>query len=374
MRHLHFVQSIESLQGGGLGQAALGMHLAMIDQCPSKLVVTCKTRTLEYLPSVIECQRVGPSSLYFSSNLLKIAKDLVHKSDWVHGHGFYVATNAILGAETLKQGKPLCYHAHGFFDPWILNRSSFKKRMVRFLFEDRNFRNVRLWRALTSKEASQIRSVGMRSPIEVLPNGIRIEEIDQPTRENDVAKYTKQSKSKRVLFLGRIHPKKGLDLLIAAWAKLASHHHDWELTLVGPDEGGYLATVKSMIVNADLTNSVRVYDVVSGPEKVAVFRSSDLFVLPSYSEGFPVAIVEAAAHRLPCVITTECNFPELVEAGGAWESLPTIDSFTEVLRQALLVDDQERRQRGECGRALIESRYTWDVIAKQMNDACSALG
>jgi glycosyltransferase involved in cell wall biosynthesis len=86
-----------------------------------------------------------------------------------------------------------------------------------------------------------------------------------------------------------------------------------------------------------------------------------------------VAIVEAAAHRLPCVITTECNFPELAEEQGAWESLPTVESFRDKLELALGADDLERRQRGESGRALVESTYTWPVIAKQMHAVCKSM-
>lgn len=370
MRSLHFVQSIEPLQGGGLGQAALGMHLAMRATGESKLVTTCEAGFDDLHPGVVQCERKGPSALYFSPDLKRIAKQSVAAADWVHGHGLYVGTNAILGGEAIRQGKPLCYHAHGFFDPWILERSRMKKRLVRLLFEDRNFRSLRLWRALTRKEAGQIRALGMKQPVEVLPNGIRLEEIDQEITSEDSAPFRERLRSKRILFLGRLHPKKGLDLLVQAWAALAGKFPDWELAIVGPDEGGYLTEVRAMLAKSGAADSVRFFGSVRGAGKVAAFRSADLFVLPSYSEGFPVAVVEAAAHRLPCIVTNECNFPELAEAEAAWECLPTADSFTAALERALRADDTERSQRGERGRALIESDYTWPLIARKMHDIC----
>ena len=373
MRHLHFVQSIEPLQGGGLGQAALGMHLAMRPLGGSRLVTTHGPGFDEPHPDVIQCLRKGLPALYHSPELRRIAKECVHTADWVHGHGLYVGTNAVLGGEAVRQGKPLCYHVHGFFDPWILKRARVKKRLVRLLFEDRNFRRVRLWRALTRKEVGQIRALGMKQPVEVLPNGIRLEEIDQEIATGDAELFHKRLRPKRILFLGRLHPKKGLDLLIHAWSSLAARFPDWELAIVGPDEAGYLAEVRAMLAKSGAAGSVQWFGPVRGAAKVAAFRSADLFVLPSYSEGFPVAVVEAAAHRLPCVITDECNFPELAEAEGAWVCQPTPASFAAALELALAADDAERTQRGARGRALVETHYTWPSISRNLHELCVSM-
>ena len=97
--------------------------------------------------------------------------------------GFYVGTNLILGGEARRQGKPLVYHAHGFFEPWILNRSRWKKQLAHWLFENANFRQVKLWRALTSKEASQIRAQGIKAPVVIVPNGLDLDDYSRPKRE-----------------------------------------------------------------------------------------------------------------------------------------------------------------------------------------------
>lgn len=373
MSTLHFVQSIEPLQGGGLGQAALGLHLAMRGLTSSHLVATRGQGFAEPAPDVTLYQRAGPEALYFAPELWSVRRELVAAADWVHGHGLYVGTNALLASEARRMHKPLCYHVQGFFDPWILARSRGKKRAVNLLFEAANCRAVRLWRALTRKEADQIRALGFNQEIAVLPNGIRLEEIDQEVSAEQLARVPARKRRHRILFLGRIHPKKGLDLLIQSWARLAPRFPDWELLVVGPDEGGYQASVEALVAAQGLGDRLTFHPAVTGQGKAAMFRAADLFVLPSYSEGFPVAVVEAAAHRLPCVITTECNFPELAGAGAAWECLPEANGVECALAEALSADPAELRQRGEVGRRLIEASYTWPAIAKEMQNACNHL-
>jgi glycosyltransferase involved in cell wall biosynthesis len=171
--------------------------------------------------------------------------------------------------------------------------------------------------------------------------------------------------------LSRIHAKKGLDLLVPAWGKLTKEFPDWELLIVGPDEGGYQATVEKMIAESGCGETCWIHPAVSGAEKHALLRTADLFVLPSYSEGFPMAVLEAAAHRIPVVQTDECNFPELIAAGGAWECRPERESVEKALREALTADDAERTERGLRGRELVEKSYSWSKLADRVLETCS---
>ena len=273
-----------------------------------------------------------PDFLYYAPELKQRAKQLVKQADVVHGHGFYVGTNWLLGRETRKQKKPLVYHVHGFFEPWILNRSRWKKRLVHWLFEDSNFRQVRLWRALTTKEADQIRKQGLTAPIVVAPVGVDPKAYAVPYQAGEAIETPligNLEKSKpRLLFVSRLHPKKGLDLLLPAWAALGALARQWELVIAGPDEGGYAAVVDNTIQSLGLKDSVRRVGKVSHETKVKLLKSADMFVLPSHSEGFTSAILEAMAAGLPVLATMTCNFPELFQAGGGWECLPTRDSVT----------------------------------------------
>ena len=215
--HLHFVQSLEPLQGAGLGQAALSLHLAMrgahgeghtadgirsealnselhapSSQHPASRSVLLATRATEFdrtWPDVIQGVRRGHTKMFYAPELKRLAAEAVEQAEWFHGHGLYVWTNMWLGGEARKRGKPLVYHPQGFFDPWILRRSQGKKRIAHWLFEDKNIANVRWWRAVSNKEAEQIRAVvGSRAVVHVIPNGVDLREVDAlDTHEVDAA-------------------------------------------------------------------------------------------------------------------------------------------------------------------------------------------
>jgi glycosyltransferase involved in cell wall biosynthesis len=359
-------------------------------------------------PDVIQGVRKGPAKAYYAPELKQLAAEAVSQAEWFHGHGLYVWTNMWLGGEARRRGKPLVYHPHGFFDPWILRRSPGKKRLAHWLFEDANINHVRWWRALSNKEAEQIRAVvGTRAVVHVIPNGIDIDEVDaldahevkgerlkvkgndgertqtkrlkaesarrreaEPRANQQTLAWMKRKRPKRLLFLSRIHAKKGLDLLVPAWGKLTKEFPDWELLIVGPDEGGYQATVEKIIADCGCGDTCWIHPAVSGAEKHALLRTADLFVLPSYSEGFPMAVLEAAAHRIPVVQTDECNFPELTAAGGAWECRPEPKAVETTLRTALIAEGAERAERGLRGRELVERSYCWDQIAGAVFEAC----
>lgn len=371
MKHLHFVQSLETLQGGGLGAAALQLHLALRKSGNSSLVAT---RSPEFDGSWDGCHqevRSGPPALYYSKAMSRSAPELVGNADWVHGHGLHVYLNYIFGKESRRQGKPCVIHAHGFLDPWILGRSRMKKRLVGLLFERRNLREARFMRALTTKEERQIRQAGIKCPVEVIPNGIDLEEIDA-TPEGGSGVHFEKKRPKRLMFLSRIHPKKGLDLLVPAWEKLSAEFTDWELAIVGPDEGGYQSEVEAMIRACSVQDSCTVLPPVSGATKHQVFKAADLFVLPSYSEGFPMAALEALAHRVPSVVTTECNLDNFASRGAVWECEPKRADLEATLKIAMKADAAERAQRSELGRRMLEEGYGWNQVARRLEEACHA--
>jgi len=371
-RHLHFVQSLEPLQGGGLGSATLELHQNLILRGGSTLIATRENSFQSSWPGAIQCVRKGPAPFYYSPDMAEAAAREVGSADWVHAHGLYVYPNYVCGKECRRQSKPFAYHIHGFFDPWILNRSKWKKRLVRVLFENRNLRSASFLRALTTKEEAQIRAVGLKNPIAVIPNGISLESADETTTNELPLPYSVRKRPRRVLFLSRLHPKKGLDILIKAWAQISKQSPDWELSIVGPDEGGYQAVLEALIRNLGLDGTCTILPPVSGGIKHQIYQSAELFVLPSYSEGFPMAVLEAASHRLPVVLTTECNFPELEAHGAAWMCLPEINSLKKSLSEALQADDNERIQRGLLGRQLVENRYTWGKVVDALEAACHA--
>ncbi len=376
MRHLHFTQSLEPLQGGGLGASALALHVQLRARGhPSTLCATRGGASQSTCADVLEWRRRGPDALYFAPAMRRQAPRLTHDADVLHGHGLYVGSNFVFGREARRQRRPLVYHVHGMFEPYILQRSRWKKRLVHWLFENANFRAVRLWRALTPTEAGQIRALGLRQPIVIAPNGLDPAQFAAPAdahapiRTALIAALTKERR--RLLFLGRIHPKKGLDLLLAAWSQAASAARDWQLVIAGPDERGHLQTLREQARSLGLAGRVEFTGMVTGAARIQLLHSADLFVLPSRSEGFPMSILEALACAVPVIATRACNFPDLPAAGAGWECEPQVDSLAQVLRLALGAADDERRERGGAGRRLVAARYSWAGIVETLAQACA---
>jgi glycosyltransferase involved in cell wall biosynthesis len=375
LRHLHFTQSLEPLQGGGLGTSVVSLHEQMSRAgFASVLCSTCAGRPQYPIEGVREFQRIKPGFLYYSPGMHRHAPRLVRESDVVHGHGLYVGTNLVFGREARRQRKPLAYHVHGMFEPYILQRSRWKKRLVHLLFENANLRAVRFWRALTVKEADQIRASGTRQPIAVIPNGLDPAGFARPGdcgAPIDTALVNALKKdSRRALFLGRIHPKKGLQLLLPAWANLGARAADWQLVIAGPDEAGYLAQIRALARSLGLGDRVIFTGLVTGEDKTRLLYSADLFILPSYSEGFPMSVLEAWACGLSVVATRECNVGDISAAQAGWECDATSDSLGHALRAALGASEAERRERGANGRRLLEVRYSWPSIARELDQVC----
>ena len=131
-----------------------------------------------------------------------------------------------------------------------------------------------------------------------------------------------------------------------------------------------MAEVQTLAEKLAVNDRVIFTGPVTGRAKLELFYSADLFVLPSYSEGFPMSLLEAIACELPVVATRECNFPELFESGGGWECNAERDSVAKALRAALDASEAERHQRGTTGRRLLERRYTWENICPRLLEAC----
>ncbi len=404
--HLHIVQSIDIKDGGGLGEAALNLHKSFLKKCKNKnlqekigiknnieknisnfnsfLITTSTKSNVDYEEGIIQGKRYGPKQFFYSPELKKIASEILKNTQWVNCHGFYVWPNMWIGNEVTKRKLNLIYHPHGFFDPWILKRSKIKKYIAKILFENNNFKNVKWWRALTHKEALQIReTIGNDVDVKVIPNGINLEEIDNillkktEFQRNEKSNYLKFKgskkylncfigrKYKRLLFLGRLHPKKGLENLIYAWSRVFNQFKDWELVIVGPDQNGYSKKLEG-IINKNLFDSrCTIYPEVSGIKKHMLISSSEIFILPSFSEGFPMSLLEAAAHSKPIIQSTECNFDDLSKSAISWVSLPNAEDLEKILISALSSSDSDLKERGEAARTLVEKSYTWATISQQ---------
>jgi glycosyltransferase involved in cell wall biosynthesis len=313
----------------------------------------------------------GPTALGYSRELQRRVAGLVHPRTVIHAHGLWMHPGIVARQNSRRMNCPLVISPHGMLEPWALQNSRWKKRLAAWLFENNNLQSAHCLHALCAAEAQHFRNYGLRNPIAVIPNGVDASRLAGPKTDlgdllgpNSVAAHPRA-----ILFLSRLHPKKGLENLLAAWRGLAADYPQWRLIIAGAGEPAYEETLRQLIHDHDLARQVLIYGAAYGEEKRRLLLSVDGFVLPSFSEGFSVAILEAAAAGLPIVLTPECNFPELTAAGAAFEISPSAPTVEAGLRQLMKLSAAERHAMGERGRKLVQQSYTWPVIADQMLSA-----
>lgn len=274
--------------------------------------------------------------------------------DVIHSHGMWSGLSRQTAKAAAIQGIPLIISPHGMVSPGALAISRMKKRLARPLLENPHFRQAAAVHALTQDELLEIRDFGISNPVAIIPNGVGIPDIPE----------TRSPRSPKVLlFLSRLHPKKGLDRFLRSWAK--ARPVDWTLKIAGPGDPPYVETLKETVRNLDLSGSVTIEGPCYGDRKDAAFREADAFVLPSKSEGLPVAVLEAWSYRLPILMTRECNLPEGFEAKAA--SLLSLDPEEQARNLAAFLGQPQEAldTMGRHGRELVASRFAWQKIGRK---------
>jgi len=306
----------------------------------------------------------GPAAFGFCPTLLG-ALEQAHL-DVLHLQGLWMYPSVACLVWGRRTGRPYIVCPHGMLDPWALRNSAWKKRLAAWAYENANLRGAACIHALCDSELQAIRAYGLRNPVAVVPNGVDLprQQVSKPASwEADLP-----DGAKVLLYLGRLHPKKGLPNLLRAW-RLSGREREsgeWRLVIAGWDQGGHEAELWRLAEELGITETVVFAGPQFGEDKGASFRRATAFVLPSFSEGLPVAVLEAWAHGLPVVMTPQCNLPEGFAAGAAVQVDPEPASIAAGLRELFRMSDAERRAMGERGRRLVEERFSWPKIAQQM--------
>ncbi len=305
----------------------------------------------------------GPRSFGYAPLLWRGLKAL--DADLVHTHGLWMYPSVVSLRWARSRGKPCLISPHGMLDPWALRHSAWKKRLAGWLYEDRNLGGAACIHALCEAEAASVRAYGLRNPVCVIPNGVDVPENARAFAPGWADGVPEQAKV--LLYLGRLHPKKGLPNLLRTWGSLLpAARREWVLVVAGWDQGGHEAELKRMGRELGLGNSVVFVGPQFGEQKEASFGRADAFVLPSFSEGLPVTVLEAWAYGLPVLMTPQCNLPEGFQASAALRIEPDPESIGRGLVELLGMSDAERREMGRRGRRLVEGKFSWPRIAAEM--------
>jgi len=275
-------------------------------------------------------------------------------------------------------------------DQWSLANSRRKKRIASYLFENRNLRGAACLHALSQSEAESMRAYGLRNSIAVIPNGVELPVANHQA----LISHQSQSEKRILLFLGRLHPKKGLMNALKAW-KHALHStssiqnstsHEWQFVVAGWDQGGHEADLKRLCNELGLeyaetpasdflthnqepitkNPSVVFVGPTFGEQKNQLLRRASAFILPSFSEGLPMSVLEAWSYYLPVLMTDYCNLPEGFSADAALRIGTDVTSIAEGMCHLLRSPISDLRSLGANGRGLVERQFTWQQVATQM--------
>ncbi len=322
----------------------------------------CKNGEVEFTAGKI----IGPKALGFSPKLKKQLQARIQPQGIVHSHGLWMYPGLAARKVSLKNDCRLVISPHGMLEPWALNHSTWKKKLAEQLFESENFRKANCLHALCEAEALNFRRYGLKNPIAVIPNGVDFEDFQRQPSGIIEEKFPGTKGRRRILFLSRLHSKKGLENLLQAWRKITADFKDWQLLITGSGDAAYVEGLKTRERDLISNQSVIFTGPLYGEDKKQILAASDIFVLPSFSEGFSMAILEATAAGLPVLLTSECNFPELAKANAAVEIPATVAGIETGLRQLLELPEEQRKAMGRRGQELVKKFYTWPAIAGQM--------
>jgi len=306
-----------------------------------------------------------PGSWFYSPCFSKTLFASIRAIDLFHLHQIWDYPVYAASRLARKHGKPYLITPHGIFtSKWRYN-SPKKRAYLAFVARPMIDRSACL-HALTPQESEGFLTAGLRKPATIIPNGVDPSDFSALPPPSVAESLWPEIRSRRVLlFMSRLSPEKGLDLLLQAWSKASGERDDWILLLAGPCSSNYQRRVQDMVAQLAPGSAV-LTGMLTGQEKLAALSRANAFVLPSYSEGFSVAVLEAMMCSLPCLLTSACNFPEAKQSGAAYIADAEAQSFGEALRYLLKLPDCRLGEMGNLGRELVLRDYTWDIVARKM--------
>jgi glycosyltransferase involved in cell wall biosynthesis len=352
MKVIHFIAGIDKT-GGGTSEYMRLLGLALSKDV--NLIIACGSSEN---PLAIQGVRVEFLNTKITSwfSMRKAFKTFlkVEKPDLVHINGIWSPQNWCFQKTAQALGIKVVLTPHGMLEPWILARNPLKKKMALFLYQYKAVAIANYLHATAKMEQDNIQALGFKNPISIIPNGVDLSEVK---------KVKTNYGSKKIVFLSRIHPKKGIELLLQAWRDMDTA--DWTLEIAGNGEAAYIETLTKSA--QDLKN-VQFVGPQFGEAKWDFLRSADVMVLPTYSENFGIVVAEALAVGVP-VITTE---------GAPWEDLNTencgwwieigVEPLKNTLAKALKMESSELQIMGGNGECLVKEKYDIKAVAKNMNE------
>jgi glycosyltransferase involved in cell wall biosynthesis len=357
----HTISSIDESTGGPARSVS---HLASA-LAQSTELSAIQLVTLESDHPILRSGLGSKVDVFFcKSSLMLYSKALGLKlsqlnTDLFHGHGLWEFPIHQMAKIARTRGLPYIVSIRGMLEPWSLTQGKSKKKIAMFLFQDNDLKNAACLHATGQMELKNIRDLGYKNAIADIPNGVKTEQF--PMKD-----FSRNTEIRKILFLSRIHPKKGIEDLIKAWEELELEvKKNWIIEIAGNGDSNYINKLNDIIKKKELQNQIFIIGSKFGQDKIEIYHSADLFVLPTYSENFGIVVAEALCCGLPVITTKGTPWQELeTKKAGKWIEIGA-SPLREALYEMMLKTDSERMAMGRNGRKLIEENYSIEAVAEK---------
>jgi glycosyltransferase involved in cell wall biosynthesis len=284
----------------------------------------------------------------------------------IHDNGVWLPINHVTAAVARDLKIKRIVAPRGMLSAWSMRRGRLHKRLAWWAYQRLDLQSASLLHATSSSEAQDFRDLDLRQPIAVVPNGVEIPEMIRDAHDSKTAH--RNAGVRTALFLSRIHPKKGLLDLVKVWSQLQPV--GWRVVVAGPDESHHQREVESLAGRLGVRDQFDFIGPVADADKWSLYKRSDLFVLPSYSENFGLVIAEAMGAGLPVVTTHQTPWQEIEQLNAGWWIGTGAESLLPALREATSISDLQRKEMGLRGQSLITREYSWSAAAEKMRAVC----
>jgi glycosyltransferase involved in cell wall biosynthesis len=292
-----------------------------------------------------------------SSKLKAVLRSMIENGDQlIHDNGAWLISNHAAAVVAQEKSLPRLVSPRGMLSSSSLSQKKWKKMLAWQLYQGRDLASATAFHVTSELEAEGVRPLGFRGPIAIVPNGI--------TLPPGLRFRGRREEIKTALFLGRLHPQKGVLDLVIAWSRVQPM--GWRLQIAGPDDVGHRREVEMHIARCGLTDVVSFSGDVADGEKWDVYRRADLFVLPTRGENFGMAIAEALASGTPVITTKRAPWPTLIDHRCGWWIDPSIDDLVAALHSATKLPRSALEEMGDRGRQYVQNELSWDRVASKM--------
>lgn len=363
----HVVPDIERAAAGpaqsvpamcnGLVSAGVDITLHVLGRVPE--ANSFKFSVESYPRCFFPCRAVGRSPA-----MARRLKERAQSIDIIHNHSLWMCPNIYPGCAVKGTTCKLVCAPRGTLTSFSLARSAWKKRIMMILGQRSMLNRVDMFHATCEAEVEDIRRLGYSQPVLVLTNGIEMPDISLLGTKPSLS----GSEGRTLVYLSRIHPEKRLDLLLKAWASLEARHPEWRLNIYGPLDGEFPLRMKQLANDLGLSRVTFMGEVL-GDAKFKVLHEADLFILPTHTENFGMAIAEALASGTPAITTKGAPWKDLESNRCGWWIDETLDAVYETLDKAMCLSCEELAEMGECGREWMKRDFDWDKLGIKMKMA-----